>query len=278
MINEILVNDLVITDDMPRNTLKDGYKIKCISCNKFISRKWYDKSVFEKKYECKTCVLKYKNPMYNPKVKEKHNAIIQSDEYRQNMSELTKGENNGFYGKTHTKKTMNTIKEKLRAYWETMDDNTRDNWSKKASIREKNRMKKDPIGYRREKAKAARESHKSQFMNFKMNKIETIVYDYLKSLNIDFDYSAILASYQYDFIIRKKRILIEVDGDYWHGNPNMYNLDGSDGKKVLNKIQLSKQKKDKEKEEWAISRGFELIRIWEDEINNGKFKNKLKTL
>lgn len=60
------------------------------------------------------------------------------------------------------------------------------------------------------------------------------------SKNIDYDYSCIMGSkekcFQYDFILHNKRILIEVQGNYWHGNPKFYNEDGSNGKKKLNDI------------------------------------------
>jgi G:T-mismatch repair DNA endonuclease (very short patch repair protein) len=278
MINEIYVNDNLIISDNPKKQFRSGYKIRCIVCNELIERQWYDKKILEAPYECKRCVLKNRNPMHNPIIKKKHDSIIKSEEYRNNMRNLVSGDKNGFYGKSHSDDTVNIIKSKLNYYWENMNDKTRNEWSQRASKREKKRMKDNPIEYRRQKANAARVSHRSQFMNIKMNKIESIVYDYLKSLNITVDYSAILASYQYDFIIKGKRILIEVHGDYWHGNPKYYSINGSNDKRKLNQIQLSKQERDREKEKWAISRGFNLIKLWEDEINNGTFKNKLKDL
>lgn len=278
MINEIYVNGELVLCEHPKKQFKNGYKIRCVICENFIERKWYNKKILETPYECKTCVAKYKNPMYRTEVKEKHNRIVVSDQYRKKMSELTSGERNGFYGKTHTKEIINKIRDNNKKYWENIDEKTREVRSKQASMREKKLMEDDPVGYRRQKSKAARSSHRTQFMNKEMNKIETTVYDYLNSLGVIFDYSPIIASYQYDFIIRGKRILIEVDGDYWHGNPDMYNLDGLNGKKKLNKIQLNKKERDKEKEDWAISRGFKIIRIWEKEIHNGTFKNKLKEL
>jgi len=278
MINEIYVNGELVLCEHPKKQFKNGYKIRCVICENFIERKWYNKKILETPYECKTCVVKYKNPMYRTEVKERHNRIVASDQYRNKMSELTSGERNGFYGKTHTKEIINKIRDTNKKYWKNIDEKTREVRSKQASMREKKLMEDDPVGYRRQKSKAARSSHRTQFMNMGMNKIETTVYNYLNSLGVIFDYSAILASYQYDFIIRGKRILIEVDGDYWHGNPDMYNLDGLNGKKKLNKIQLNKKERDKEKEDWAISRGFKIIRIWEKEIHNGTFKNKLKEL
>lgn len=277
MINEIYVNEELVLDDSPKKQFKRGYKIRCVRCKELIERKWYDKKILETPYECKTCVLKYKNPMYNPEVKKKHDSIVKSHEYRQNMSKIVSGENNGFYGKTHTKETMERVIEANKNYWKSMTEDERLDKSIQASNREKKKMEKDPIGYRRKRARAARISHKVQFENFEMNGIERTVYDYLTDNGIDVKYSVILASYQYDFGIKDKRILIEVDGDYWHGNPKYYNDDGSNGKKKLNEIQLKKIEVDKEKTEWATSRGFTLIRIWEDEINNGNYIQKLNS-
>jgi len=277
MINEIYIDNELVTTDNPKKKFKNGYKIRCVCCGELIERKSYDKKVLETPYKCKPCVLKHNNPMYNSDVKKKHNDIVKSKEYRDNMKKATLGEKNGFYGKTHTKETMDVIKEKIETYWETMSDEVRDEWSRRASLREQRRMKKDPIGYRKQKAQAARISHKSQFENCKMNNIETTVYDYLIDNDIEVTYSVILASYQYDFGIKDKRILIEVDGDYWHGNPKYYNKEGSNGKKKLNEIQLNKIDRDKEKTEWATSRGFTIIRLWEDEINNGNYTQKLNS-
>jgi very-short-patch-repair endonuclease len=278
MINEIYIGGKLVVSDSPKNKFKSGFEIRCIKCSNLIKRNWFDKKILENPYECKSCVLKYKNPMYSPDVKEKHDKIMKSKEYRENMSNITSGERNGFYGKTHTADTMKVIKDKLKFYWDNMDTETHQKWSSNASERERRKMKDDPIRYIKQKSNAARASHKSQFKNKKMNEIEKKVYDYLNLLGLNFDYSPILASYQYDFIIRNQRILIEVDGDYWHGNPKYYNVDGTDGKRKLNEIQLSKIDRDTEKSEWAKSRGFEIIRIWEDEINNNSYKDKLNEI
>lgn len=275
MINEIYIDGELVLNDSPRKKFKQGYRIRCISCKNLIERKWYDKKILETEYECKSCVLKNKNPMYNPEVKQKHSTIVKSKEYREKMREATMGEKNGFYGKTHTKETMEKVIEGNKEYWDSMTDEERITKSIQASNREKKKMKKDPIGYRQKRAKAAKISHKVQFQNMEMNGIETTVYDYLIDNGIEVSYSVILASYQFDFGIKNERILIEVDGDYWHGNPKYYNEDGTNGKRPLNEIQLGKMVQDKEKTKWATSRGFTLIRIWEAEINDGTFKNKL---
>jgi very-short-patch-repair endonuclease len=66
----------------------------------------------------------------------------------------------------------------------------------------------------------------------------------------------------YDFYLPDHNILIEVDGDFWHCNPNT--------KFALPKYQSQKKNliRDEEKAQWALDNGYKLIRFWEDDINN----------
>lgn len=276
MINEIYVNEILITDERPSKQFKNGYDIKCTHCNKKISLKGFNHKHLVEEYKCKSCVLNYFNPMKDPKIKEKHNAIMQSDKYRQKMSDLTKGDKNGFYGKTFKKESLNKIKEGNKKYWESLSDKHREFRSNQMKEIQANLIKTDPILYRRDRSKAAKISHKSQFANKKMNQIETIVYDYLIKLGEDPEFSKIFASYQYDIGIKNLKLLIETHGDYWHGNSKHYNEEGTNGKRKLNDIQLNKQKRDTEKKDWAISRGFEYLVLWETDIRNNTFKDILK--
>lgn len=65
----------------------------------------------------------------------------------------------------------------------------------------------------------------------------------------------------YDFFIPVKKIMIEVDGDYYHCNPN-----------TIHKIpKYSMQKKnltnDKRKNTWCKNHNIKLLRYWEKDIN-----------
>lgn len=66
----------------------------------------------------------------------------------------------------------------------------------------------------------------------------------------------------YDFKISGKKILIEVDGDYWHCNPN------SKFSEPKYAAQFSNLKQDEIKNKWCIDNGFKLLRFWETDINN----------
>jgi len=65
----------------------------------------------------------------------------------------------------------------------------------------------------------------------------------------------------YDFKISGKKILIEVDGDFWHCNPN--------GKfpEPIYEAQRGNIKQDIIKTQWCVENGYKLLRFWETDIN-----------
>jgi len=111
---------------------------------------------------------------------------------------------------------------------------------------------------------------------FRNTQPELLFEDILKNLN--FDYSKQLRIHSnsfykiYDFYLPKYNILIEVDGDYWHGNPTKF--------KVLNEQQMRIKINDEIKNKLAIEHGHQLIRFWEYDIKNNKniIEDKLKEL
>ncbi len=71
----------------------------------------------------------------------------------------------------------------------------------------------------------------------------------------------------YDFYLPELNLLIEADGDYWHGNPNKF--------KILNEVQLLNKNNDVFKNNLAKENGYNLIRFWETDIKKKNFKFKL---
>lgn len=82
-----------------------------------------------------------------------------------------------------------------------------------------------------------------------------------------FEFGVVLNGHQFDFGNKSHRVLLEVQGDYWHGNPNIYGPD----KRPLNEIQTTKIAKDAIKEEFCIQHGFTLFKIWESDIKTKNF-------
>jgi very-short-patch-repair endonuclease/predicted nucleic acid-binding Zn ribbon protein len=99
------------------------------------------------------------------------------------------------------------------------------------------------------------------FKKRKMNKLEKFVSYILDKNNIQYIYQFFLSKdgvcKSYDFKIKDTNILLEIDGDYWHGGPSLdkhfYKLDEVRDNDEFKKI-------------FAESNGFRLIRIWESEI------------
>jgi hypothetical protein len=97
-----------------------------------------------------------------------------------------------------------------------------------------------------------------------ISKMET---DWLDKLGIDNRQHRIIIenkTYIVDAFDSSNRIIYEFYGDYWHGNPNIYNLE------LINKVnnksfgQLYKETLDREK---TFDRnGYKVISIWEDEF------------
>lgn len=77
---------------------------------------------------------------------------------------------------------------------------------------------------------------------------------------------------EYDFFILDSNILIEIDGDYWHDNENIF--------ENLSDFQKQIKENDRVKENFAISKGFRIIRFWGSEVKENKeqIKNKLLKL
>lgn len=75
----------------------------------------------------------------------------------------------------------------------------------------------------------------------------------------------------YDFKL-DGRILIEVDGSYWHSYGKVY--------EEMNPTQKRNARVDEIKNKWAHSNGYKLIRIWEHDINKSpeKVMNFLKEI
>lgn len=68
----------------------------------------------------------------------------------------------------------------------------------------------------------------------------------------------------FDFYITDYKVLIEVDGDFFHGYGKVY--------EEKSPMQKKNERVDKIKNEWAGMHGIPLIRIWEHDINNNPEK------
>lgn len=104
---------------------------------------------------------------------------------------------------------------------------------------------------------------------YKDTKPELKMKEILVELNIPFECQFRVGNHLVDFHLLGTNILIEVAGDYWHGNPKIYSK--------LNKTQEKNRQRDLEKEKIAKDNNYILLRFWESTIlNNVEFvKNSL---
>lgn len=94
-----------------------------------------------------------------------------------------------------------------------------------------------------------------------LSKPEKMVRKALTELGISFSPNVHMFSYNYDMVF--DNIIIEVQGDMWHGHPDTYKpTDKIMGKKLVKDI----WKKDADKKEIAEKNGFSVIAIWERDI------------
>jgi G:T-mismatch repair DNA endonuclease (very short patch repair protein) len=212
-----------------------------------------------------------KNPMFGVSFMDRwislHGKEI-ADKKNKSRSEkislATQGKNNPFYGKKHTNEIKSIIKQKVSSYYNNMSLEDKKKLSNQMSDIQKKLYTKDPKKYINDKKKAAQVSL-NRHIRYKINKIETIVLNKIKEMGLDFEYSVILDYKQFDFGSKKYRILLEVQGDYWHGNPKIYK------KTQLNNTQKRNIQRDKEKIKFADKHNMKLYHIWESDIIDNNF-------
>ena len=127
--------------------------------------------------------------------------------------------------------------------------------SKSQKIRYKNNPKlKEDASIRRIKWLKSTLSNKKSKLE---SKFETI----LNLLNIEYEFQHEFQKRLFDFKIKNKNILIEIDGDFYHCNPNTKHSE------VLYETQSLTKKNDNYKNTLCQNHGMILLRYWEKDIN-----------
>lgn len=132
-------------------------------------------------------------------------------------------------------------------------------------------VKKDKINKVSKEKKVIKKLHKKKHWHPKYgtSKLEEdFAKEFLDKLGVEYvyQYEAKDIGRFYDFFIPKSNLIIEVDGDYWHGNPEKY--DDSE----LKRHQIRAQRVDEYKNKWALLHGIPILRIWESDIRKNPKK------
>ena len=101
---------------------------------------------------------------------------------------------------------------------------------------------------------------KSKLSN-KKSKLEIKFENILNLLNIEFEFQYEFKNRLFDFYLKNFNILIEVDGDFYHCNPD------TNFKLPKYEIQKKNLSNDKRKNSWCKNHNINLIRYWEKDIN-----------
>lgn len=231
------------------------FQIRCHECGEWLIRKHQPKSYRSQIYVCKRCSYRGEGNPFSGKTHSEETKV----KIGSHPSVRHFGEDNGFFGKTHSEETKEVIIEKNRLFQESLTEEERTEISRKQREGHRRRHDQDPESYiqgKRNGGKAAAEVSEK----YKMNKLERFFFDTITKEGIDIEYSVILDRKQYDFGNKEKRVLIEINGDFWHGNPSIYS--------ALSDRQIAAHEKDRVKKEWAELKGFKVLSFWESDIRN----------
>jgi G:T-mismatch repair DNA endonuclease (very short patch repair protein) len=101
--------------------------------------------------------------------------------------------------------------------------------------------------------------------------LESQITECLTQLGVNFERNFYINRNQYDFYIKNYNLILEIQGDFWHANPNIYKSDdvlmfpNTDGVKASDLW-----KKDEIKKKKAIDSGYNIDYIWENEIRKSE--------
>jgi hypothetical protein len=217
-----------------------GKKIVSIKCNDCQERFEVQAQPYHKirLYYCKCCSqLGERNGMYG-------------------KGHLLKGERNGNYGGL-TEEHKNNISKARTGMKMVLSSELRE---KKRNIGAENLMRwmnENPELHRKSSRKGGVNSLKLQSDYGRISSIEQKTIEWLDSNKIEYSFQySIDNRFLYDFKIGN--VIVEVNGVWFHSLPEQI-------------------ERDKEKKTLAESKGFRVIYIWEDEVNNNDF-SKIKEI
>lgn len=95
------------------------------------------------------------------------------------------------------------------------------------------------------------------------SEIEKAFGKHLDFLGIEYETSFYIGVNQFDYRLCGTNILIEINGDFWHGNPSLY-VSGDVIRFPVKSVLVDKLwEKDEKKRQKAIGKGFVVITFWE---------------
>ena len=130
------------------------------------------------------------------------------------------------------------------------------------------------VAERRRKENALSMSKKNEvLLKEKRSSLEERVMPYLK----DYDNNIQISRYNVDFINRETNHIIEIHGDYWHCNPNIYEDDYIHP--YFKMTAKERRKLDEQRKQYLESLGYSVTVVWESDIDEfiESLKSKIPT-
>lgn len=186
------------------------------------------------------------------KSKKIKNKLSKSNSNRKGLC----GSSNGMYGKIpHNKgkspndETIEKIRTGIRNYWENLSPN--ELFERKTKLRNEWINKRDKY---------------CEIDTTPEKKVEELLLKY----NIEYQKKINIGYYNCDFIVN--RTVIEVQGDYWHGNPKIFS--------EYDNIQKKNIDRDKRKNKYLTSMGYTVLYLWEYDLKHyiDECENKLRNI
>lgn len=141
------------------------------------------------------------------------------------------------------------ISRKLKQVWANLTDEQKYEWLNKSLRSDKSLKKRN---------------------EYSISKLESRIACILVDLKIDFEQQFIINSNNkkklYDFLFKKYNLILEVQGDYWHANPECYKENDIIHYHTGYILAKDVWKKDIEKRDIAISKKYMIIYLWEKDI------------
>lgn len=97
------------------------------------------------------------------------------------------------------------------------------------------------------------------------SQLELDLYGYLDTLGVQYEAQKAIGRYVVDAFI-EPNIIIEADGDWWHGHPRF---------EPLTKTQRKQKGRDKARNTYLANRSYAVIRIWECDMSLERVKREL---
>ena len=178
----------------------------------------------------------YGNKAVDPvkfKIASEKRGLAWTDETKKQHSEKMLGDSNWMRGKTHSQETIDKIKETIKNKYNDGNFNS----------------------FTRAISKAERE-----------------ICNFLTENNIKFISQFIIPgkSHRYDIFLPVFNLIIEYYGDYWHGNPEIYDSNKILGRGTNRYLASKKWKSDENNTVFAINSGYNVQIIWESDFNRDK--------